>query len=1295
MIDLTEKSFGNDYLSINSYLFSTSTSIVSTLFGVNNINYIKSSEINIIKNELLSLYNQSIITRFENELLSREIVWNLQKIDLTTKYEEWYKTVLFIIENGKNDWNNNLQKFEIAYNNWKSNFQNEYKETSEAWTNSYLSGINDKEEWFYQIELLAQNASSDFLISNIGMEADRLSKNMYLRDPIITLNNNAINESKEILDNLLIMSGFLNDMSDFLKGFSTISTIHINTNIYTGIIDSNIIKANAYDFAQKTNSDMASFELLKLSININDSMEAAIKDIYNNLDTSNQCIRKNIENTFISNGQWQKTGNNYTKNIIINSTLFEPVIEKNIKVYEYIDFRINPIELKNSVSNYNLENLDSYAIMNIIDNMQNEIVSIANDIFGTNEEKEIIKFTDDILLLNTSDNNLRYLNPGKFGRYIGYEPALKEIKEKVTDRTDVFYDEGSGELGRLLSDYFYWAIIDSYGVNLLSMPAWDKPMWDDTNSCFEAPSLRSIIQITNSIGVAIASTILTPLTGGASLFGFMAIMAGINSVDDFIFSSLDYLGGYKTIDESLFEFGKSALINIASSFSSGIFNGVASAAGTGFFAAGNGLSGLVAQSTTNTFNQVMNSALMAGVQTLTTGLVTSGISGITYNNKDGWGYSTDIFTDSIKNTLINTVTSFGSNLTYGVLKTVNSGYSNEKILGFNSMNINNVDKLNALIGSLAGQGIQYALTGDFTLNILNTSIFGNNSINVGLLELRLGSNNKHLFGIGSNGVNFSPDNLYNSLQGLNILQLKNRISNYVTNNNFKEEFTLQAQYGYGDDQIKNQLFNILNGIDEISLTYNQAYDAQTKIENDKRIIYLNNYYEGMNFDDQLRLAITLGHEAYRDGIDSDKNYIETRIAVTAHTLMAIKMLDDGKLFTLDNNILNDLHSFMNSLNDFSSFNSYIDNYYNSLSDFWKLTNEGNLEYDGFATLVDEDGNILLSYKDMGLNKNTSIEGALLYLLNVNPNDKEKVNAVRQMMVNSGLVHTSDPNPDKWFWLGTKDALIGYENGNPLDITGSNMGIQISMNDIIKLYTTIDATDAEIAVSINRIYQNPINFINYSETGLNGGIAYNLLLSALPFAEFEYISTNIRIYNYLIKNGINTDSMVTGNPERTSEFNFTYKDIKLSSSSIPGAAFFSEDHTGIDYGTGGTGINFLDGYWQLIARDDHRVTYQLFGSDLKLRIMHLNPDELKKLTVETVFGGSNPVQLNYPDKSYGSGSGAHIHIDMTRNLPYNGVYTRQFVNPATLLPGSRLNYQFTYMGADKNPLKGYPGNFIRY
>jgi hypothetical protein len=192
-----------------------------------------------------------------------------------------------------------------------------------------------------------------------------------------------------------------------------------------------------------------------------------------------------------------------------------------------------------------------------------------------------------------------------------------------------------------------------------------------------------------------------------------------------------------------------------------------------------------------------------------------------------------------------------------------------------------------------------------------------------------------------------------------------------------------------------------------------------------------------------------------------------------------------------------------------------------------------------------------------------------------------------------------------------------------------------------------------------------------------------------------IKTNQIWYNNALRNGININSMVVGNASRTQEFGVDSGDLSLSTSSVAGAKYFKEIHTGIDYGSGGSNILSPGGYWELTGTDDHRAYYQLFGSELKMRIMHLNPDELKTIKKNTIYGGTNNVLVNYPTQSYGSGTGAHIHIDMTMNLPYNGTYARQFVNPETLQPGNRLEYSYAYMDINKNVIQSNSGNFRRY
>ena len=1314
------KAFGTKSASLKTHFINSGDTLIKNIDSFYSNKYYDVIDFSMLGNELISFYSQSFMSKYNAEYYSRQIEWDIQRDDLFNKYIEWQETIAVITERGRNDWKTGIQKFESAYTNWAKKFQEEYEKIDNAWTIAYLDGLIEKENWLSKVEEMANNAASDNLLMLIGAEAERMSKLYDTRDPSISLLDDGINQARSIISELLNAPGIagLDSAFNYINGFNSISNIQIRQGMGNGIWDAHIINAVASDMAREINSELASLETRKLAENVQNSVDNAIQGIYSNVEDSNNSFRKSMDDMFIMNGQWTKSENYYIKDIIVNSTLFDPVITERKKVLGYKDFEIEPIELKNNLENYNLNILDSYGILNIIDNITIEIENIVKEIFYRKNEKIESSFKDEKIVaryeynidtksydvyfdtvITIIDYDDRNQSPGKFGIYIGYEPAIKKVNSKISERNELFYDEGNGELGRLLSDFQFWATIDGYGTSLLSVAAWEKPMWDDRNSALEAPSLRKVIDVTNAIGAAVVSVVLAPYTGGASVFAFMALTAGINSTDDLIFNTLDYALGYKTLDEAVFDFGKASLINLTSSFASGIFGGVAGVAGEGFLAAGKGLTGMAMQTTSNAAGKLLIQTAMTGVQTISTGLVTSAIGGITYNHDDGWGYSQEAFKNGLKGTMINAFSSMTTTFTTGIFNNINTGTNFEKLNAFNSFDKQKVQKLNGLMGSLAGQGVQYALSGDFTLNLLNTSLFTNGFIDVGLLELRLGADDGHIFGIGTGGANISPDNIFKAAEGGFIWNLNNRIERHINNdeNTIKDQAILRAQYGHGDKDIKKQLFDILNGKVKVIGVGNEEYAAETTSEGG-RTIKLRNYQPGMDPKDQLFMAILLGHEAYRDAVVTDDNNLETQRAVLGHMQMAESMMRDGYMFRVNYDIFMDFYNFDIFNGDLDLFNGYIDNAYDSSGDYWKRKNNGSLQYDGYASLVDESGKVLLSLDDMGLRSEGQIESALLYMLNIDPNDKARVNAARQMMVNAGLQHTDNKDPDKWFWSEkeqTSSSTI-YEDGEPVfvftttlsDLTRANMGKEIKMDDIFNLQiTTLGMSGLKIAESIDRMYGSALNFIDFSIHNLKSFYALNILDTILP-EQMNMIFDNIDIYNNFLINGVNTNAMVSGNVTRTSEFDETFTvPTKDKDKNITG--YITEDHTGHDSAGKGISVTLPPGYWKITKIDEHRLYVQLVGTDLKLRIMHLNPADLSTLTVDTIYGGENPLSINYPDASYGAGSGAHIHIDMTRNLLYNDTqYTRQFVNPTTLLPGSRLDYHFLKVDTDNKVLSSY-------
>lgn len=210
------------------------------------------------------------------------------------------------------------------------------------------------------------------------------------------------------------------------------------------------------------------------------------------------------------------------------------------------------------------------------------------------------------------------------------------------------------------------------------------------------------------------------------------------------------------------------------------------------------------------------------------------------------------------------------------------------------------------------------------------------------------------------------------------------------------------------------------------------------------------------------------------------------------------------------------------------------------------------------------------------------------------------------------------------------------------------------------------------------------------------IGQSLLAKSYTKDKIKLINENKIWIDNVTKSGINVNSMVTGKVERTQEFGVESGVLTLESSTIPDAKYFWEEHTGIDYAGAGTGLHTPGGNWELLANESHRATFGLFGSALKMRIMHLDPKKVANLDSDKIYNESNGTAIiDYPKTSNGAGTGAHIHIDFTNRLSINGGYQRQFINPATVQPGSRFEYSCWYKDKNNQFIKNYPSNQYRY
>jgi len=922
-----EKAYGKNAAAVKKHIDNKHTVMQNDLSLYLTVKFDFYQEFNIVGNEITALTAQILENRYNAELGAREIEWNMMLRDIKEKHDEWLVLASRIFENGRTDWAASVRKMEDAYKQWQMNFKNEYVRVSDEWNEAYLAGLEDKEKWLVQAALAANQASSQAFLTLVGTEGERLSRFMDIREPFGI--RNALPETNSLIAELLQSSGIAN----MYGAFGSINNI---TSYASPIVrrgmggsyswDASAAKIAASDFAKKSNAEIAEMEAKVLAHRIRLTIDEALKNLADNIRTANLNFNESMDNMFIMDGLWRKSGSAYEKDIVKGSTLLTPVIEKRATVAGYVFYKMKPVSLLTNLDDKNLERLNTIAVRGLLENAYSEIEKMTAEIFGIGQDAVKIG-------KRGNPEEFREQAPGKFGAHIGYSPDVKPGKEFGETKNSMFYDTGSGELGRLLSEYIYWNVIDSKGYAELSLAPWDKRIWNDENSFFPAPSIKSVGQIAG----AVAATVFT--FGAGAGIGAVMLAAAISSASSMTFGTLDVAFGYKSLDEAAFDMGKTFLINAAGSAISGIFGVVGST----------GLTSTAVNAANSTIGKIATEAAMRGLQTAATSFVTNVLSSVTYSSADGFGWSNEIFSSGINGMLKGAASSMVSTLTTGTLQAINSGVSLDKLAGFNSFNRRDLAKLNGFIGSLAGQGVSYAMGDDFTLNVLNLSDFTAGAYESGLLELHLGRNGTSM-NIGTGGVNVSYSNLAASLRGAQVWNVNNRINNFIKKEEtFDAAIALRAQYGYGDDVQKGRLWDILKGDTKIIADTEGDFFAQTTIVDGQRVINLSGYKLGMNMEEQMFFAVVLGHEAYRDGyktgetdaygntVTAERSFSELTNASIARIAMGDRINSEYAWF-YNNNMGFEFESYLLDMaqtsGDFSLFHDYLELVYNNDEDYF-------------------------------------------------------------------------------------------------------------------------------------------------------------------------------------------------------------------------------------------------------------------------------------------------------------------------------------------------------------------------
>jgi hypothetical protein len=145
------------------------------------------------------------------------------------------------------------------------------------------------------------------------------------------------------------------------------------------------------------------------------------------------------------------------------------------------------------------------------------------------------------------------------------------------------------------------------------------------------------------------------------------------------------------------------------------------------------------------------------------------------------------------------------------------------------------------------------------------------------------------------------------------------------------------------------LWDILKGNTGILTSTGGDFSAETTIIDGKRMINLTGYRQNMSAEEQMRLAVILGHEAYRDGyktgetdasgniVTSKKSFTELKEASIARLAMGNRISQEYDWFydvNMDFEFENLLLNIAKATGDYSLFDDYLQIVYDNDKDYF-------------------------------------------------------------------------------------------------------------------------------------------------------------------------------------------------------------------------------------------------------------------------------------------------------------------------------------------------------------------------
>jgi murein DD-endopeptidase MepM/ murein hydrolase activator NlpD len=386
---------------------------------------------------------------------------------------------------------------------------------------------------------------------------------------------------------------------------------------------------------------------------------------------------------------------------------------------------------------------------------------------------------------------------------------------------------------------------------------------------------------------------------------------------------------------------------------------------------------------------------------------------------------------SFKSGLVSSAVSMTSTFTTGALGQANLQIWNDALNG-DTFNVEGIQKLNSLTGNLVGAGLNYAMTGEATLNVLNLSDLTGGKLSSGLLELHLGGEKGVSMNIGSGGTDISMGTIAGAMNGLgdSTKVIGAKIDNLMGDNrglSTLETINMLGWTGEGYEQwLAKAIWNDIIKARYEELGTDKDGEILGRYVQGSSEILLDNSLLGGGKEGSAKLAAVMSHEGTHLNENRYEGIAHLQGSSTYNMINAIFGLEEDGEFSgqMISAILNP-ESWVANTGD-------VDN--------WILMKDGTLvkDKDGWlkdanGMYINEDGSRSWEVTDKTIGAK-GIETGLLNIIyggtsnvdytNFSDSQIEKVQA---LLTNSGFVHSEGAMRDISWKEGNDGAYIPFAN----------------------------------------------------------------------------------------------------------------------------------------------------------------------------------------------------------------------------------------------------------------------------